>query len=292
MFCLITFFLTSFFSGYLFCFFLDEFKHDKVKKKTEPSCTMKCLTRCTDRTVRLFPCLKDNNTIINRISSMKSFRLDRISGFASFIKKKKNINKKQNKKNKIGKGRDGGASVKTTENDGFDSSNGDEITVSEIELREWSEPLNPALGIKEEEDELSMTTSTSAFMAKPPPSPMRPSQVDQKKKVDGNKSKIRREIREEMKNEMKQMEQDKQNVERQLRNQTKQMKQQMKQQEMQQMKQQKQQKQEKERFQREKKQSEQKYQDQIHEMQQTLKKIKTDNSLVVAKLAIAIKNKK
>lgn len=59
------------------------------------------------------------------------------------------------KDNKIGKDNDGGGSVKIKEDNGFDSSNGDEITVSEIELREWSEPLNPALGIKEEEDELS-----------------------------------------------------------------------------------------------------------------------------------------
>ena len=265
-------------------FFLDEFKHDKVKKKKEPSCTMKCLTKCTDRTVHLFPCLKDNNNIINRIS-IKSFRLNRINGFASFIKKKKN---KSKNKNKISTDNDG--SIKTTEEDGFNSNNGDEITVSEIELREWSEPLNPALGIKDEEDELNMT-STSAFMAKPPPLPMRPNQVDQKKTVGGKKMKMRQEIREEMKHEIKQMEQEKQNVERQLRKQmTKQkqeMQHQMKQQMTQQMQQMKQQmQQEMERLQCEKEDTERRHQEQIHEMLQTLKKLKKDTSLVVATSAI------
>ena len=247
----------------MFFFFLDEFKHDKVKKKKEASCTMKCLTKCTDRTVHLFPCLKDNNNIVNRISSMKSFRLDRISGFASFIKKKKNKSKNKKKSDK-----DNDGSIKTTEEDGFNSSNGDEIAVSEIELREWSEPLNPALGIKEEEDEFSMPTSTSAFMAKPPPLPMRPSQVDQKKRVDGNQMKMRREIREEMKDEMKKMKQDKQDMERQLREQMVKQKQQMKQQ--------------MERAEREK----QEMQEQFHEMQQMVKKLKTENSLVAATSAI------
>ena len=232
---------------------------------------MKCLTRCTDRTVRLFPCLKDNNTIINRISSMKSFRLDRISGFASFIKKKKNKKEKNKKNNKIGKDNDGGGSVKTAENDGITGSNGDDITVSEIELREWSEPLNPALGIKEEEDEFSMPTSTSAFMAKPPPLPKRPSQVDQKKRVDGNQMKMRREIREEMKDEMKKMKQDKQDMERQLREQMVKQKQQMKQQ-----------MERAERAEREK----QKMQETLYETQQMVKKLKTENSLVAATSAI------
>ena len=242
---------------------------------------MKCLTKCTDRTVRLFPCLKDNNTIINRISSTKSFKLDRISGFASFIKK-------------IGKGRDGGVSVKTTENE---SSNGDQITVSEIELREWSEP-NPALGIKEEEDELSI--SSNSFMKTAPPAPRRSKDIENDRiakrieltSMNENKSKtiqleeMKHEMK-QMKHEMKQMKQDKQFVEQQLHEQTKQ----MKQKEMKQMKQQKQQKQEKERFQREKEENEQRHQDQIHEMQQTLKKMKTDNSFIAAKLAIT-KNKK
>merc|ERR1711865_1307669 len=203
----------------------------KLKKKKVASCTMKCLTKCTDRTVHLFPCLKDNN-IVNRISSMKSFRLDRISGFASFIKKKKNKSKNKNKSDK-----DNDGSIKTTEDDGFNSSNGDEIAVSEIELREWSEPLNPALGIKEEEDKLSI--SSNSFMKTAPPAPRR------SKDTSMNKNKSKTILLEEMKQKMKQMKQDKQFVEQQLHEQTKQ----MKQQEMKQMKQQKQQKQEKERFQ-------------------------------------------
>merc|ERR1711865_918318 len=142
----------------------------KLKKKKVASCTMKCLTKCTDRTVHLFPCLKDNN-IVNRISSMKSFRLDRISGFASFIKKKKNKSKNKNKSDK-----DNDGSIKTTEDDGFNSSNGDEIAVSEIELREWSEPLNPALGIKEEEDKLSI--SSNSFMKTAPPAPRRSKDIE------------------------------------------------------------------------------------------------------------------
>lgn len=253
---------------FILCFyfyFLDEFKHDKVKKKKEASCTMKCLTKCTDRTVHLFPCLKDNNNIVNRISSMKSFRLDRISGFASFIKKKK----KKKKNNKIGKDNDG--SIKTTEEDGFNSSNGDEIAVSEIELREWSEPLNPALGIKEEEDEFSI--SSNSFMKTAPPAPRRAKDIENdriEKRIEltsMNKNKSKTEL-EEIKHEMKQM------------------KQQMKKQEMKQQKQQKQQKQEKERFQREKEEMERRHLDQIYEMQQTLKKMKTDNSLIVAKSAL------
>ena len=209
---------------------------------------------------------------------MKSFRLDRISGFASFIKKKKNKKEKNKKNNKIGKDNDGGGSVKTAENDGITGSNGDDITVSEIELREWSEPLNPALGIKEEEDEFSMPTSTSAFMAKPPPLPMRPSQVDQKKRVDGNQMKMRREIREEMKDEMKKMKQDKQDMERQLREQMVKQKQQMKQQ----MERAELSAERAERAEREK----QEMQEQFHEMQQMVKKLKTENSLVAATSAI------
>ena len=64
---------------------------------------------------------------------------------------------------------------------------------------------------------------------------------------------------------------------------------QMKQQEMKQKKQKKQQKQQKvemERLQHEKEEMERRLQDQIHEMQQTLKKVKTDNSLIVAKSAL------
>ena len=82
--------------------------------------------------------------------------------------------------------------------------------------------------------------------------------------------------------EIKQMKQDKQNVEQINREQAKQ----MKQQEMKQKKQQKQQKVEMERLQHEKEEMERRLQDQIHEMQQTLKKVKTDHSLIVAKSAL------
>ena len=48
------------------------------------------------------------------------------------------------------------------------------MVVSEIELRTWSQPVNPALGVKVTEDELSSTSlSGNAFMAAAPPAPKR-----------------------------------------------------------------------------------------------------------------------
>jgi len=141
---------------------------------------------------------------------MKSFKLGRLRGFTSFMKK-------------IDKGRDGG--------------NGDEITVSEIELREWSEP-NPALGIKEK-DELSI--SSNSFMKKAPPAPRRSEDIEHdriEKRMElivMNKNKSMTLVN-AMKHEIRQMKKDKQNVKRKHCEQMKEMKQQQ-QQEMQQQKQ-------------------------------------------------------
>ena len=208
---------------------------------------MKCLTKCTDRTVRLFPCLKDSNTIVTRINSMKSFKLERLRGFTSFMKK-------------IDKGRDGG--------------NGDEITVSEIELREWSEP-NPALGIKEK-DELSI--STNSFMKKAPPAPRRSEDIEHdriEKRMEliaMNKNKSMTLVN-AMKHEIRQMKKDKQNVKRQHCEQMKEMKQQMKQQQQQEMQQQKQEMQEMQ--QRHQEQSQQQSQ-KMDEIMQTVKQLKKE----------------
>ena len=57
-----------------------------------------------------------------------------------------------------------------TEIVGDDTSGGSETVVSEIELRTWSQPLNPAFT----KDEMDNTSSTGkAFMAAPPPAPKR-----------------------------------------------------------------------------------------------------------------------
>ena len=144
--------------------------------------------------------------IVTRISSTKSFKLERLRGFTSFMKK-------------IGQGRDGG--------------NGDEITVSEIELREWSEP-NPALGIKEAENELSI--SSNSFMKKAPPAPrtskdIENDRIEKRMELTEKKNKkISTTLVDAMKHEIRQMKQDKQNVKRKHCEQMKQMKQQMKQQ--------------------------------------------------------------